>query len=195
VDQYYEELQERRRTGEHQRQAEAADLSRTRMPRLSLVSLLTPDVYRADLFKKELKSYEQKGVMPNLIYLTAAPVTHGQAPILTIRRRGPGGRTDLAPDESLRRSVNSKFWPDTCIFVARGPIRNDGFDHVDAPGRVALAIRPLHEKPANSSDHTNYNQTGMVKNYRIDSGPAPYEPASTSRHRQMRKLLSRRWPT
>src|SRR5262249_38327805 len=79
--------------------------------------LVMPDVYRAKLFIDELKEFEKKGTLPNLIYLTL-PCDHTEG-------TNPGYPTpramvadnDLALGQVVEAITKSKFWPDTCIFV------------------------------------------------------------------------------
>src|SRR5207245_789211 len=65
---------------------------------------------------------------------------------------------------------HSKFWKDTCIFVVEDDPQ-DGFDHVDAHRTVANAISPYTKRKY--VDHTNYNQTGMVKTIELILGLPP----------------------
>ena len=132
---------------------------------------MMPDVYRAKLFIDELKECEKKGEMPNLVYLTL-PCDHTdrhESP--ATRRRGPWSPTTIWPSaRSSRRSRKSKFWPDTCIFVVEDDPQN-GFDHVDGHRTVALVISPYTKRKF--VDHTNYNQTGMVKTIELMLGLPP----------------------
>jgi hypothetical protein len=77
---------------------------------------------------------------------------------------------DLALGRIVEAVSKSKFWPDTCIFVVEDDPQ-DGFDHVDAHRTVALAISPYTKR--GFVDHTNYNQTGMVKTIELMLGLPP----------------------
>jgi hypothetical protein len=57
-----------------------------------------------------------------------------------------------------------------CIFVVEDDPQN-GFDHVDAHRTVALVISPYTRR--RYVDHTNYNQTGMVKTIELMLGLPP----------------------
>jgi YVTN family beta-propeller protein len=122
--------------------------------------LLMPDVYRAHLFIEELKQFEQKGELANLIYLTL-PCDHtdGTRPGFPTPRAMVADN-DLALGRIVEAITKSKFWKDTCIFVVEDDPQN-GFDHVDGHRTVALVISPYTKRKF--VDHTNYNQTGMVK--------------------------------
>jgi YVTN family beta-propeller protein len=122
--------------------------------------LVTPDVYRADLFLEELAACEKKGELADLVYVFL-PCDHsvGATP------RFPTPRAMLADNDlALGRIVEgvskSKFWPETCIFVVEDDPQF-GFDHVDGHRTVAQVISPYTRRKF--VDHTNYNQTGMVK--------------------------------
>src|SRR5437879_9905201 len=77
---------------------------------------------------------------------------------------------DLALGQIVEAVSKSKFWPKTCIFVVEDDPQ-DGFDHVDAHRTVALVISPYTKRKF--VDHTNYNQTGMVKTIELILGLPP----------------------
>src|SRR5262249_2387855 len=132
--------------------------------------LLMPDVYRAHLFIEELKQFEKKGELPSLIYLTL-PCDHtdGTRPGYPTPRAMVADN-DLALGRIVEAFSKSKFWKDTCIFVVEDDPQN-GFDHVDGHRTVALAISPYTKRKF--VDHTNYNQTGMVKTIELILGLPP----------------------
>jgi YVTN family beta-propeller protein len=132
--------------------------------------LLVQDVYRARLFQEELKDYEKKGAMPNLIYLTL-PCDHtdGTRPNYPTPRAMVADN-DLALGQVVEAVTKSSFWKNTCIFVVEDDPQ-DGFDHVDAHRTVALVISPYTRR--HFVDHTNYNQTGMVKTIELLLGLPP----------------------
>jgi YVTN family beta-propeller protein len=132
--------------------------------------LLMPDVYRARLFIEELKQFEKKGEFPNLVYVTL-PCDHtdGTKPGFPTPRAMVADN-DLALGQLVEAVSHSKFWPDTCILVVEDDPQN-GFDHVDAHRTVALVISPYTKRKY--VDHTNYNQTGMVKTIELMLGLPP----------------------
>src|SRR5262249_308510 len=77
---------------------------------------------------------------------------------------------DLALGQVVEAITKSKFWPDSCIFVVEDDPQ-DGFDHVDGHRTVALVISPYTRR--GYVDHTNYNQTGMVKTIELLLGLPP----------------------
>ncbi len=132
--------------------------------------LLMPDVYRARIFIDELKEFEKKGSFPSLTYITL-PCDHTSA----TRPSSPTPRAmvadnDLALGQIVEAVSKSKFWPETCIFIVEDDPQN-GFDHVDAHRTVALVISPYTRRKF--VDHTNYNQTGMVKTIELILGLPP----------------------
>ncbi|HLJ94227.1 MAG TPA: alkaline phosphatase family protein, partial [Gemmataceae bacterium] len=139
-------------------------------PRYPWFPLLVPDVYRAKLFTDDLQAFQRRGELPNLIYLTL-PCNHTEG-------TNPGWPTpramvadnDLSLGKIVEAVTQSPFWPHTCIFVVEDDPQ-DGFDHVDAHRTVALVISPYTRR--HFVDHTNYNQTGMVKTIELLLGLPP----------------------
>lgn len=139
-------------------------------PGLSWWPPVMPDVHRAKLFIEELKEFEKKGALPNLIYI-ALPCNHAMG----LREDYPTPRAmvadnDLAVGQIVEAVSESMFWPETCIFVVEDDPQ-DGFDHVDAHRTVAQAISPYTKR--GHVDRTNYNQTGMVKTIELILGLPP----------------------
>ncbi|MBI1913686.1 MAG: hypothetical protein HYS12_02860 [Planctomycetes bacterium] len=132
--------------------------------------LVMPDVYRAKLFLDDLQKYEQKGTFPNLVYLTL-PCDHTNGTkVGSPTPRAMVADNDLALGQIVEAVSRSKFWADTCIFVVEDDPQN-GFDHVDAHRTVALVISPYTRRK--HVDHTNYNQTSMVKTIELILGLPP----------------------
>ena len=147
-----------------------------------------PDVYRARLFIDELKEFEKKGELPNLVYIYSAVRPHQRHQARASRRRGRWSPTTTWRwGRSSRRVSKSKFWADTCIFVVEDDPQN-GFDHVDGHRTVALVISPYTKRKF--VDHTNYNQTGMVKTIELILGLPPMNQLDLSAT-PMRELLPR----
>lgn len=132
--------------------------------------LMMPDVYRARLFLDDLKEFEKKGAMPNLVYVTL-PCDHtdGTRPGYPTPRAMVADN-DLALGQIVEAVSKSKFWKDTCIFVVEDDPQ-DGFDHVDAHRTAAFVISPYTRR--RFVDHICYNQTGMVKSIELILGLPP----------------------
>jgi YVTN family beta-propeller protein len=132
--------------------------------------LVTPDAYRADLFVEELAVFERKGEFPELVFVFL-PADHsvGTTPGF------PTPRAMLADnDRALGRVVEalskSRFWPRLCVFVVEDDPQF-GFDHVDGHRSVLQVISPYTRR--RHVDHTNYNQTGVVKTIELILGLPP----------------------
>ncbi|HYT94984.1 MAG TPA: bifunctional YncE family protein/alkaline phosphatase family protein, partial [Gemmataceae bacterium] len=132
--------------------------------------LVTPDIYRAKLFLDEFKEYERKGDFPNLVYLfLPCDHTNGTKPD-SPTPRAMVADNDLAVGQVVEAVSKSRFWPETCIFIVEDDPQN-GFDHVDGHRTVALVISPYTRRKF--VDHTNYNQTGMVRTIELILGLPP----------------------
>src|SRR6267142_4236051 len=77
---------------------------------------------------------------------------------------------DLALGRIVEAISKSRFWKESCILVVEDDPQN-GFDHVDGHRTVAFAISPYTKRQF--VDHTNYNQTGMVKTIELMLGLPP----------------------
>ena len=132
--------------------------------------LHTPDVCRARIFREEMARYEKEGSLPRLLYLfLPQDHTSGTTPGYPTPRAMVADN-DQALGEIVETVSRSKFWPDTCIFVVEDDPQS-GYDHVDGHRTVALAISPYSRRK--HVDHTNYNQTGMVKTIELILGLPP----------------------
>jgi len=132
--------------------------------------LHTPDVCRARIFREELARFEKAGSFPNLLYLfLPQDHTSGTTPGYPTPRAMVADN-DRALGEIVEAVSKSKFWPETCIFVVEDDPQS-GYDHVDGHRTVALVISPHTRR--RHVDHTNYNQTGMVKTIELILGLPP----------------------
>jgi len=132
--------------------------------------LITPDVYRAQLFIEELKTFERKNEMPNLVYVFL-PANHsvGATPGFPTPRAMIADN-DLALGRIVEVVSKSKFWKETCIFVVEDDPQF-GFDHVDGHRSVLQVISPYTKRK--HVDPINYNQTGVVKTIELILGLPP----------------------
>src|SRR5208282_1296348 len=107
---------------------------------------------------------------PHLIYMSL-PCDHTEGTLPDFPTpRAMVADNDLALGRIVEAVSHSKFWPTTCILVVEDDPQN-GFDHVDGHRTVALAISPYTKR--GFVDHTNYNQTGMVKTIELLLGLPP----------------------
>jgi hypothetical protein len=132
--------------------------------------LTMPDASRADLFIQDLRTFEEAGKMPNLLYMSL-PCDHtdGTKPNWPTPRAMVADN-DLALGRIVEAVSKSRFWPKTCIFVVEDDPQA-GFDHVDGHRTVALCISPYTRRHV--VDSTQYNQTGMVKTIEMILGLPP----------------------
>ena len=134
------------------------------------LQLSVPDQYRADQFLAELREYEQRGEMPNLVIM-ALPNDHtsGTRPGMPAPEAAVADN-DLALGRIVEGISRSKSWRDTCVFVVEDDPQN-GFDHVDGHRTVALVLSPYTRRHA--VDSANYNQTSMVRSIELILGLPP----------------------
>ena len=129
-----------------------------------------PDVFRAAQFIKELKEYEKKGTLPNMMII-CLPNDHTSG-----TRAGsptPAAQVadnDLAFGRIVEAVSHSIFWKKTCIFA----IEDDpqaGWDHLSGYRTTAYVISPYTKRNAVIS--TQYNQTGILKTIELILGLPP----------------------
>jgi hypothetical protein len=138
---------------------------------------VVPDIYRADVFKRELSSFERDGKLPNLmIMLLPNNHTAGTRPGMPTPEAAVADN-DLALGQVVEAVSHSKFWKETCIFVVEDDPQA-GFDHVDGHRTVAMVISPYTRRHA--VDSTNYNQTSMVRTIELVLGLPPMNQMDAS---------------
>ncbi len=156
----YRDFVDRKGQVEVQATATIKTLEKYICPTATGFPLTVPDVYRGAQFIDELKQYEQKGELPNLLMMML-PMDHtmGTKPNWP-RPESCVANNDLALGQIVEAVSHSKFWPETCIFVVEDDPQM-GFDHIDGHRTVAMVISPYTRRSA--VDSTNYNQTSMVR--------------------------------
>jgi YVTN family beta-propeller protein len=133
-------------------------------------NLTIPDVVRARIFLKELKEFEAKGKMPNLM-IVFLPSDHTRG--TTAGAPTPAAMVadnDLALGQVIEGISKSKFWPKTAIFV----IEDDpqaGFDHVDGHRSLCLVASPYTKRGALVTNF--YNQTSVLHTMELILGLPP----------------------
>ncbi len=138
---------------------------------------IVSDAYRASCFLEELKEWEKKGKMPNLvIMLLPNDHTSGMRPGMPTPEASVADN-DLALGKIVEAVTHSPFWPKTCIFVTEDDPQN-GFDHVDGHRTVGMVISPYTKR--GYVDHHNYNQTSMVKTIELLLGLPPMNQLDAS---------------
>ena len=119
-----------------------------------------PDQFRADFFIRELKEFEARGTLPNLI-LICLPNDHTSG----TKKSSPTpaacvADNDLAFGRIVEAVSRSKFWPETAIFG----IEDDpqaGWDHVSGYRTTAYCISPYTKRGAVVG--TQYNTTSIIR--------------------------------
>jgi DNA-binding beta-propeller fold protein YncE len=128
------------------------------------------DQKRADRFIEELKGFEEKGEMPQLIILrlpndhTSGTKAGSPTPTAYV------ADNDLALGRVVEAVSKSKFWKQTAIFVVEDDAQN-GPDHVDAHRTVALVISPWTKRK--HVDSTMYSTASILRTMELILGLKP----------------------
>ena len=118
------------------------------------------DQYRADVFIKELKRFEENDSFPSLvIMLLPNDHTSGTKPGMPTPRAAVADN-DLALGRIVEAISHSKFWKNTCILVTEDDPQA-GLDHVDSHRTVGFVISPY--TPRNKVISTYYSQISMFR--------------------------------
>jgi DNA-binding beta-propeller fold protein YncE len=128
------------------------------------------DQKRADRLIEELHRFGRAGEMPSLsiIHLpndhTSGTKVGKPTPTAAV------ADNDLALGRVVEAVSQSKFWPDTAIFVVEDDAQN-GPDHVEAHRTVALVISPYTRR--GFVDSSLYSTTSMVRTIELILGLKP----------------------
>jgi YVTN family beta-propeller protein len=121
-----------------------------------------PDVMRADVFIKELKSFEamEGDLLPELMIM-ALPNDHtgGTRPGIPTPRAMVADN-DLALGRIVEAVSKSRFWESTVIFVVEDDSQG-GWDHVSAYRTVSMVISAWSR--LKKTNHTFYSQPSIVR--------------------------------
>jgi YVTN family beta-propeller protein len=129
-----------------------------------------PDVLRADVFLKELASFEADGHLPNLmmVYLPQDHTSGTEEEMPTPRAHVADN--DLAVGRIVEGLSKSRFWPKTCIFIIEDDPQ-DGFDHVDGHRSICMVVSPYAKRGAVINQF--YNQTSVLRTIAAILGTPP----------------------
>ena len=132
--------------------------------------LAYPDVERAKTFLAELKDYEQKNQMPQLMVMRLGNdhtygVAAGRPTPLAL-----AADNDYALGMIVEGISKSKFWSSTLICVLEDDAQN-GADHVDSHRSPAFLISPYVRH--HTVDGTMYNTTSMLRTMELILGLHP----------------------
>ena len=132
--------------------------------------LNVPDVMRAAAFIQELKQYEAKGGMPQLMLLFLpndhTGGTRGKAPTPAAQIAD----NDLALGQVVEALSHSKFWADTCLMSIEDDSQA-GFDHVSGY-RTTCYVASAYTKRGQTIS-TPYNHAGLVHTIELMLGLPP----------------------
>jgi YVTN family beta-propeller protein len=136
------------------------------------------DQIRTEEFLRELKDFEARGTLPNLVIMSLnSDHTSGTKPGAPVPKAMVADN-DLALGRVVEAISKSKFWSETLILVTEDDAQ-DGVDHVDGHRTIALAIGPHIRRGA--LDSNNYNHTSMIRTiqeiYRIPQKTRALEAA------------------
>ncbi len=137
------------------------------------------DTDRVEIFLKEFRAYEKDGNLPRFIVMSLGEDhTTGTSPN-TFTPRACVASNDLALGRLVEAVTQSKFWPETAIFVIEDDAQN-GPDHVDAHRTVGLVVSPYCRRGA--LDSTQYSTVSMIRTMELILGLPPlsqYDAAAT----------------
>jgi hypothetical protein len=129
------------------------------------------DVQRAQVFIEDLKQFEQTGTMPQFMFLrigndhTSGTAAGKIAPLSAM------ADNDYALGLIVEALSNSKFWPQTAIFVLEDDAQN-GPDHVDSHRAPAYVLSPYTRRDG-LIDSSMYNTTSMLRTMELILGLRP----------------------
>jgi YVTN family beta-propeller protein len=122
--------------------------------------MAVPDQYRADVFLRELRQYEERGDLPNLVII-CLPNDHTSGTSAgTPTPAACLADNDLAFGRIVEAISKSRFWKETVILA----IEDDpqaGWDHVSGYRTTAYCISPYTKRGAIVK--TQYNTTSILR--------------------------------
>jgi len=141
-----------------------------------------PDNDRIDVWLEEFRQFEATGNLPRLnIIRLGNDHTYGSRPG-ALTPRSMVAENDLALGRLVEAISNSRFWPESAVFVLEDDAQN-GPDHVDSHRSVALVASPFARRDA--VDSTLYTTSGMLRTMELILGLPPmsqYDAAATPMH-------------
>ena len=144
---------------------------RLRHPKVRGRPCATPTTPRRS--SREFREFEKNGDLPRLMIMSLGEDhTTGTRPG-TLRPRACVASNDLALGRIVEAVTQSKFWPETAIFVIEDDAQN-GPDHVDAHRTVGLVISPYTKRK--HLDSTQYSTVSMIRTMELILGLPPLTP-------------------
>jgi hypothetical protein len=128
------------------------------------------DTDLVDVFLEEFREYEKNGDLPRFIIMSLGEDhTQGTSPGAPTPQACVASN-DLALGRLVEAVSQSKYWPETAIFVIEDDAQN-GPDHVDAHRTVGLVISPYCRR--NHLDSTQYSTCSMIRTMELILGLPP----------------------
>ncbi len=128
------------------------------------------DTDLVDIFLEEFREYEKNGDLPGFIVMSLGEDhTQGTSPGAPTPQACVASN-DLALGRLVEAVSQSKYWPETAIFVIEDDAQN-GPDHVDAHRTVGLVISPYCRR--NHLDSTQYSTCSMIRTMELILGLPP----------------------
>jgi YVTN family beta-propeller protein len=128
------------------------------------------DTDNVEAFLAEFREFEKNGNLPRFIVMSLGEDhTSGTRP-LAYTPQACVASNDLALGRLVEAVSNSKYWPETAIFVIEDDAQN-GPDHVDAHRTVGLVISPYAKRKA--LDSTQYTTVSMIRTMELILGLEP----------------------
>lgn len=128
------------------------------------------DTDRVDVFLEEFREFEKNGNLPGFIIMSLGEDhTFGTSPGAATPQACVASN-DLALGRLVEAVSQSKYWPETAIFVIEDDAQN-GPDHVDAHRTVGLVISPYCRR--NHLDSTQYSTCSMIRTMELILGLPP----------------------
>jgi YVTN family beta-propeller protein len=132
--------------------------------------LSVPDVWRAALFTRALKTYAEQDSLPALTIMRL-PNDHTSGTKFGLPTpAAQAADNDLAFGQIVEAVSHSKFWKDTCIVAVEDDPQN-GWDHVSGYRTTAYVISAWTKRHAVVS--TQYNQTSLLRTMELMLGLPP----------------------
>jgi hypothetical protein len=128
------------------------------------------DTDNVEIFLKEFRAFEKNNNLPRFIVMSLGEDhTSGTTPG-TFTPQACVASNDLALGRLVEAVSQSKYWPETAIFVIEDDAQN-GPDHVDAHRTVGLVISPYTKR--RNVDSTQYATVSMIRTLELILGLPP----------------------
>jgi len=140
--------------------ADVTSLSKVMAKNYPTFTNAIPDVIRAQIFLADVKKWEEKDQMPNLVILQLpCDHTYGTQPG-TSTPKAMVADNDYALGLMVEALTKTKFWKQMAIFIVEDDAQN-GVDHVDGHRTVAMVASPYARRGA--IDSTFYSNQSILK--------------------------------